>query len=261
MLTLISFQRLKKTVSRISEKEVKGLHRGPLPKHVALIMDGNRRWATRHFFKARKCAEGHWAGAETLRQIVEEAPRLGIEWLTVYAFSTENWQRPADEVRVLMEIFSTYLRENCQRMVERGVSFHTIGNLDPFSDELKGEVERVKKETERGKALQFIVALNYGGRDELLRASQKMAHACREQGIDPEAVDEEGFRAYLDTALWPDPDLLIRTSGEMRLSNFLPWQLAYTEIYVTKHHWPDFTPKRLLRALYEFQKRQRRRGR
>jgi undecaprenyl diphosphate synthase len=233
----------------------------PLPRHVAIIMDGNRRWMEKQFLgKATNPLGGHWAGAETLTKIVEAASDLGLKILTVFGFSTENWGRSQEEIDTLLLILETYLENNRQKMVDEGVRFHAIGDLTPFSENLKNTIEMTTQATERGSGIHFVVALNYGGRDEMLRVLMRLSEEMISGKLSREGVSEEIISKYLDTAPYGDPDLLIRTSGERRISNFLLWQLAYTEIYVTETLWPDFTARDLLKAVLDFQRRQRRRG-
>lgn len=244
-----------------SEKELAQVHESEIPYHVAIIMDGNRRWAEHSFSKASTSMGGHWAGAKILLDIVRAAKEMGIKVLTVYGFSTENWGRSSLEVATLIEIFGFYLKEYRNKMIETGIKFNVIGDLTPFPPQLIEEIEKTKKETEKSAEIDFIVALNYGGRDDLKRGVQKLITHCTNNGLKEKDITETMISSFLDTASWKDPDLLIRTSGEMRLSNFLLWQLAYTEIYVTEVLWPDFTPQELLKAILSFQSRQRRMGR
>lgn len=234
--------------------------RAPLPRHIAIIMDGNRRWAKRHFLKNRNPLGGHWVGADVLTTLVEAASDLGIKILTVYAFSTENWERSTLEVNTLLEILENSLNKQRPKMIQQGVRFHVIGDITPFPLSLKKSIQMSLCETEKGNQIDFVVALNYGGRDEIRRGIQKMIQEVVEGKLSKESITEETISHYLDTAPFGDPDLLIRTSGEERISNFLLWQLAYTELYVTETLWPDFTPRDLLKAVLDFQKRQRRRG-
>ena len=235
-----------------------------LPRHVAIIMDGNRRWARREqgidIDKNISPLGGHWAGANVLTQIVEAASDIGIKVLTVYGFSTENWGRSPEEVDTLLQILCCYLENNRQKMVAQGVRFHAIGDLTPFTDSLKQTIETTRRATAGGKGIDFVIALNYGGRDEMRRAMLKIADDMISGTLAKHQITEESIANYLDTAPFGDPDLLIRTSGEKRLSNFLLWQLAYAEVYMTETLWPDFTPRDLLNAVLDFQKRQRRIG-
>lgn len=231
----------------------------PLPGHVAVIMDGNRRWVHQQG-RAGSLFSGHWAGANALTRILEAASDLGIKILTVYGFSTENWRRTPAEVKILLQILYSYLESHRQKMVEESVRFHVIGDLTPFSPELKHSVEITRRATQQGKKIDFIIALNYGGRDEICRAMLKIADDLATGRLSRDAICEKLISSYMDTAPFGDPDLLIRTSGEQRISNFLLWQLAYTEVYMTDVLWPDFTPHDLLNAVLAFQKRQRRVG-
>jgi undecaprenyl diphosphate synthase len=234
----------------------------PIPRHVAIIMDGNRRWARRGQDECKNISvlNGHWVGANVLTQVVEAAADIGIKILTVYGFSTENWGRSSEEVDSLLQILCCYLENNRQKMVTQGVRFHPIGDLTPFSESLKQTIESTVKATARGKKVDLVIALNYGGRDELCRAFLKMVEDLSQGKLRKDQITEDRVSYYLDTAPFGDPDLLIRTSGEKRLSNFLLWQLAYTEVYMTEVLWPDFTPRDLLNAVIDFQKRQRRIG-
>lgn len=245
-----------------SESELALVQECPMPRHVGIIMDGNRRWAKRQVLsKITDPLVGHWTGANVLFPIVEAANDLGIKVLTVYAFSTENWSRPPHEVETLLQIFETFLKDNLSRMVEQGVRFQVIGDLSPFPESLKKEIYHTQKATQDGEGIDFVVALNYGGRDEMRRAIQAIAGDIQKGILQQESITESLIASYLDTAHLGDLDLLIRTSGEMRVSNFLLWQLAYAEIYITEVLWPEFTPRDLLQAVAAFQKRQRRVGR
>lgn len=229
------------------------------PRHVAIIMDGNRRWARKqHFSKVLNLLDGHWQGAEVLTTITEASLELGIQCLTVYAFSTENWKRSPEEVKTLMQVLLSYLRGQRQKMINEGVKLGVIGDLTPFDEEVRGELAKTVEATKAGKRLTLTIALNYGGRDELRRAALAMAQDYKEGKI--QEISEELLSRYLDTGHLPDPDLLIRTSGEKRLSNFLLWQIAYSEVYITDRLWPEFTPQDLLEALLDYQKRERRIG-
>ena len=230
---------------------------GRLPRHVAVIMDGNGRWATR---RGLPRIVGHRQGADTLKEILRYCQNLGIETLTAYAFSTENWARPMGEVNFLMTLFESLLRQELKEMHSEGVRIKFIGSLDLLAPSLQREIEGAIALTAKNKGIQFNVAINYGSRQEILKACRHLAGRVARGEIEEEAIDENLFAAYLDTAGCPDPDLLIRTSGEMRLSNFLLWQIAYTEIYVTDTLWPDFSPEELTKALAVYQRRDRRFG-
>lgn len=244
------------------ESQLSLLDRTKVPHHVAIMMDGNRRWEKRNRFQNIKnivMGEGHAAGAKVLTTTVEAALELGIKILTVFGFSTENWLRPQKEVDFLLTLFEDYLRENRQKMVNLGVRFSTIGDLTPFPKSLKDEVEATVAATQSQTKIDFVIAMNYGGRDDLKRAFKKMLTAAN--ATCNFEIDEKMIASCLDTARYPDPDLLIRTSGEMRVSNFLLWQTAYSEFYVTDVLWPDFSPEELLKAVASYQTRNRRLGR
>jgi len=224
-----------------------------LPRHVAVIMDGNGRWAeSRHLPRV----EGHRAGTEAVRETVETAARLGIGVLTLYAFSMENWKRPDAEVSALMGLLKHYLRLELNTLLRHDIRFRVIGEPSRLSPEVRTELERAEARTADRHGMLFNIALSYGGRAEIVEAARR---AIR-QGIDPERLDEDLFASLLYTAGQPDPDLLIRTSGEMRVSNFLLWQIAYAEIWVTDALWPDFRARHLLEAIVDYQKRDRRYG-
>ena len=228
-----------------------------VPKHVAIIMDGNRRWAT---LKGLAPEAGHWKGAQTLTQVVESALRLGIKVLTVYAFSTENWARSKNEIESLFELFKIYLNRVRSRMVKKGVKVVTIGDQEPFPNDVKKALDKTKVATQDCENLTLVLALNYGGRDDLRRAMVKIFADVEAGKIAKEQLSEEMLSRYLDTAAIGDPDILIRTSGEKRISNFLLWQISYSEVYITDVLWPEFTEKHLIEAIFEFNKRDRRLG-
>jgi undecaprenyl diphosphate synthase len=228
-----------------------------VPYHVAIIMDGNRRWAKQ---KHVPTALGHWKGAEALTTIVKAASNLGIKVLTVYAFSTENWARHQDEVDDLMHLFETYLLKQKESMIEQGVKLDAIGDLSRLPQRLLKVFLDVKQATCLGKSIELVLALSYGGRNEILRGVKTVIEACEQGELNKADLDEKMFSRYLDTAAWPDPDLLIRTSGESRLSNFLLWQLCYTEVVITEVLWPDFSCKNLEEAVKEYRTRKRRKG-
>jgi undecaprenyl diphosphate synthase len=224
-----------------------------LPRHVAIIMDGNGRWAERRHLPR---VEGHRAGIHSVREVLETSARLGLEVLTLYAFSVENWKRPAAEVATLMGLLRRYLRSELSTLVENNIRFRVVGRPDGLSRDICAELEDAVRRTAPNTGLLFNIALNYGGRTEIVDA----ARAALAAGVSPDQLDEERFAAFLYTAGQPDPDLLIRTSGEMRVSNFLLWQIAYAEIYVTETCWPDFRRRDLLEAIVAYQKRDRRYG-
>lgn len=227
-----------------------------IPRHIAIIPDGNRRWARRQETSSQK---GHENGADVLIQIVKAAKELGVKTLTFYVFSTENWNRPADEVAAFMWLIQEFLNDHCAEMQEDGVRLHTIGDLNGLPQEVLNTVEKTLKATEHCSLVNLVLAINYGGRDEIKRVFNKLLDEDR-GGERTGSITEEMIANHLDTAPWGDPDLLIRTSGEMRLSNFLLWQLSYAEIYITDLLWPDFKPIHLLEAMIEFQQRERRLG-
>jgi undecaprenyl diphosphate synthase len=224
-----------------------------LPEHVAVIMDGNGRWAAqRHLPRV----EGHRAGIESVRDVVETSARLGIKVLTLYAFSVENWKRPATEVSTLMALLKRYLRLELNTLLKNNIRFKVIGRADELAIDIQRELSAAEQKTAANAGMQFNIALNYGGRAEIVEAVKRLLSA----GVRPEDLDEQRFAGFLYTAGQPDPDLLIRTSGEMRVSNFLLWQIAYAEIWVTETLWPDFRKRHLLDAILAYQKRDRRYG-
>ena len=224
-----------------------------LPRHLAVIMDGNGRWAAqRHLPRV----EGHRAGIESVREVVEGSARLGIRVLTLYAFSVENWKRPVSEVSTLMMLLKRYLRLELNTLLRNNIRFRVIGRAADLAPDVRSELALAQEKTATNTGMLFNIALNYGGRAEIVEAAKRLI----ESGVDPADVDEERFASVLYTAGQPDPDLLIRTSGEMRVSNFLLWQIAYSEIWVTQTLWPDFRKQHLLEAILEYQKRDRRYG-
>ncbi|MFN8548957.1 MAG: isoprenyl transferase [Candidatus Eisenbacteria bacterium] len=231
---------------------------GNLPRHVAVIMDGNGRWATR---RGLPRIAGHHAGRRGVREAVEGCAELGIEYLTLYTFSTENWQRPPTEVAGLMAFLRQVLKEEGEALDRNNVRLSAIGHLNELPREVKEQVDRSIEMLGKNTGLNLILALSYSGRRELVDCFRRLAAEVKAGTLSPEAIDEAAIQSRLYTADVPPPDLLIRTSGEMRLSNFLLWQLAYAEIYVTQTLWPDFRHQHLYRALSEYQKRDRRFGR
>jgi undecaprenyl diphosphate synthase len=228
-----------------------------IPHHVAIMMDGNRRWAKSRFLPS---VAGHWKGAETLLKIVKAASEMGIKVLTLYSFSTENWNRTPEEIAGLLDLMSTYLRKERARMVQEGVKLETIGDLSPFPEELKTIIAETKQATHHCNKIELVLALNYGSRDEIRRAVIAAAEDLAQGKLSKENFTEETLASYLDTAKWSDPELIIRTGGEARLSNFLLWQISYSEIYITKTFWPDFSEDDLIEAIVDYQKRNRRLG-
>jgi undecaprenyl diphosphate synthase len=224
-----------------------------LPQHIAVIMDGNGRWAAqRHLPRV----EGHRAGIESVRDIVEGSARVGIQVLTLYAFSVENWKRPPMEVSTLMMLLKRYLRLELNTLLRNNIRFRVIGRASELAPDIRRELSAAEEKTASNTGMLFNIALNYGGRAEIVEAARRLL----EGGVKPEELDEQRFAGFLYTAGQPDPDLLIRTSGEMRVSNFLLWQIAYAEIWVTETLWPDFRKLHLLEAILAYQKRDRRYG-
>ena len=228
-----------------------------IPQHVALILDGNGRWAKK---RGLPRTVGHKQGCVTVEQTVEDAARLGIRYLTVYGFSTENWKRPQNEVDALMKLLRNYLKDCIKRTTKNNMRVRVIGEKHGLSDDIREAIEELEAVSAKNTGLNFTIALNYGSRDEMVRAARKMAEDIKRGKLLPEAVDEACFNSYLDTWEVPDPDLLIRTSGEQRLSNFMLWQLAYTEFYFTDTLWPDFDRKALVEAIRQYNSRDRRFG-
>jgi undecaprenyl diphosphate synthase len=235
------------------EKELLSkLDKSRIPKHVAIIMDGNGRWAKK---RGLPRMAGHRKGINRLRKIVPAAKNYGIKFLTLFAFSTENWDRPKGEIRGLFRALERYLRDEVEELQKDNIRLHPIGRLEKLPSFLQEELSRVARITKNNKGIILNLALNYGGRSDIVEAVKKII-ASR-----PEKIDEETFSKYLYTSGQPDPDLLIRTSGEMRISNFLLWQLAYSELWITPILWPDFKKENLLQAILDYQMRERRFGR
>ncbi len=224
-----------------------------LPRHVAIIMDGNGRWAgQRHLPRV----EGHRAGIDSVRDVVETSARLGLEVLTLYAFSVENWKRPATEIGTLMMLLKRYLRLELSTLLRNNIRFRVIGRTDALAPDVMEELLAAERKTATNTGMLFNIALNYGGRTEIVDAARR----AMASGLESQDLDEDRFAGFLYTAGQPDPDLLIRTSGEMRVSNFLLWQIAYAEIWVTDTLWPDFRCRHLLEGVLAYQKRDRRFG-
>jgi undecaprenyl diphosphate synthase len=228
-----------------------------LPRHVAVIMDGNGRWAK---LRHKRRVEGHRAGIDAVRDVVETSARLGLQVLTLYAFSVENWKRPKTEVSTLMALLKHYLRRELETLLRNNIRFQVIGRPTELPGDVQDELARGVERTRNCTGLLFNIALNYGGRSEITDAVRRLVQDFTASGRDAGEVDERTFSSYLYTAGQPDPDLLIRTSGEMRVSNFLLWQIAYAEIWVTDVLWPDFRRRHLLQAIADYQKRERRYG-
>lgn len=231
--------------------------KGNVPASVAIIMDGNGRWAKK---RGLPRTMGHKEGCKTVEQIIEDAGELGIQYLTVYAFSTENWKRSEEEVSGLMQLFRYYAGRLLVRAKKNNVRIRMIGDRRRFPEDIIKSIGTLEEETKDNTGMTFVMAANYGGRDEIRRAAMRYADAVKAGSVPQDELTEDGFAAYLDTAGIPDPDLLIRTSGELRLSNFLMWQCAYSEIVVTDVLWPDFDRAELLRAIDQYNHRNRRYG-
>ena len=228
-----------------------------MPRHVAIILDGNGRWAKA---KGMPRNYGHAQGSKNVERICEEAWRMGIKYLTVYAFSTENWNRPKDEVDALMKLLRNYMKTCLKTAAKNDMKIRVIGDITRLDEDIRSRIEELEKSTKDNGGLNFQIAINYGSRDEITRAVRRIAADCRDGRLAAEEIDERVIDRYLDTHDIPDPDLLIRTSGEQRLSNYLLWQLAYTEFYFTDVPWPDFTKEELLKAVEQYNARDRRYG-
>ena len=228
-----------------------------VPQHIAIILDGNGRWAKS---KGMPRNYGHAQGSKNVERICEEAWRLGIKYLTVYAFSTENWSRPKNEVDALMTLLRNYMKTCLKTAAKNDMKIRVIGDIEPLDEDIKRRIKELEEETVNNGGLNFTIALNYGSRDEITRAVKRIAEDCKEGKIDPDSITEQTVNAYLDTYDIPDPDLMIRTSGEQRLSNYLLWQLAYSEFYFTDVPWPAFTKEELMKAIEEYNHRHRRFG-
>ena len=233
------------------------LEKENLPKHIAIIMDGNRRWAKA---KGKPAGFGHKEGAKVLEKIVRYANKIGIEHITVYAFSTENWKRAKEEVSTLMALFQSYLDDYSKRADSENIKVKIIGNRKGLSAKMISSIEKCMERTKNNTGITFNIALNYGGRDEIVKAAHQIAEDVKKGILQPEEITEKDIEKYLYTKGQPDPDLLIRTSGEKRLSNFLPWQLSYSEFLFIDKNWPDFTEEDLNYAIEEYQKRTRKFG-
>lgn len=228
-----------------------------IPRHVAIIMDGNGRWAKKRLMPRNA---GHVQGAKTVEQICEDADSLGIKYLTVYAFSTENWNRPESEVSAIMKLLRNYLKDCIKRANNNNMKVRVIGERSRLSDDIRKKIEELEIASSGNTGLNFTIAINYGSRDEIIRAVKHLVNDVKAGGVGEEDITEELFSSYLDTAGIPDPDLLIRTSGEERLSNYLMWQSAYTEFYFSDVLWPDFNKNELIKAIEKYNGRERRFG-
>lgn len=231
---------------------------GRLPRHVAVIMDGNGRWAGMRDLP--RCV-GHWEGMNAVREVVEGACAAGVEILTLYAFSTENWRRPPEEIEALMGVLQEFAEKERERLAREGVEVRVLGEVERLDGASRDAVRRIVETTRGGDRLLLNLMISYGAREEIVRAVRALAAAACAGVVDPESIDEETFRNALFTGGIPDPDLLIRTSGELRISNFMLWQMAYTEFHVTPVLWPDFTREDLFEAILDYQRRERRFGR
>ena len=246
---------------KTDKKEIKNdnfeLDMNRIPKHIAIIMDGNGRWA-----KAKNLPRsmGHKAGVETIRRIIKEADKLGVKYMTFYAFSTENWKRPKDEVDALMKLLVQYLRQELEELHRNSVVIRVLGDISRLPDECVKEIERSKEKTKNNTGIVMNFALNYGGRDEIIRATKFIAESVKKGELNPEDITKEVIESYLYTHDMPDPVIIIRPSGEQRLSNFLLWQCAYSEFWYSNINWPDFKEKDLRKAIFDFQNRERRFG-
>lgn len=243
-------------MTEILEKEKRPLD---LPRHIGIILDGNGRWAKAHGLPR---ALGHKKGCETLEQIVEDCARLGVAYLTVYGFSTENWKRSSEEVSALMQLFRFYMKKLVQVANRNNVKAKMIGERSRFAPDIQEGIRFLEESTKENSGMEFIFAVNYGGRDEIIRAIHRIVESTEPSRVGEvfKNLTEEELSSFLDTAGIPDPDLIIRTSGEFRTSNFLLWQSAYAEYYITDVLWPDFTKEELLKAIENYQKRERRYG-
>ncbi len=228
-----------------------------IPNHVAIILDGNGRWAKA---KGMPRNYGHAQGSKNVEVICEEAYKMGISYLTVYAFSTENWNRSKDEVNALMKLLRGYMKTCLKTAEKNNMCIRVIGDKTGLDKDIQSRIQELEEATKKNTGLHFQIALNYGGRDEIVRAVKKVVRDVREGKLTEEEITQKRFASYLDTDKIPDPDLLIRTSGELRLSNFLLWQLSYAEFYMTDVHWPDFTKEELLKAIELYNRRDRRFG-
>ena len=228
-----------------------------MPKHIAIIMDGNRRWARK---QGKNASYGHKEGAKTLEKIVRYANKIGLKYITVYAFSTENWKRAEDEVKALMMLLQNYLDDYSKRADTENIRVKVLGDITALSTGMQKSILKCMERTKNNTGVTFNIALNYGGRDEIVKAVKKIARDVKEEKINIDDINEEKISNNLYTAGMPDPDLLIRTSGELRLSNFLPWQVVYSEFLFINKNWPDFSEEDLDNAIIEYQKRTRKFG-
>lgn len=228
-----------------------------VPNHIAIILDGNGRWAKKRMMPRNY---GHTQGSKNVERICEDAYKMGVQYLTVYAFSTENWTRPKEEVDALMKLLKTYLDTSIKTSTKNNMCVRVIGDKSKLNDDIKKSIDELEEASKNNTGLKFQVAINYGGRDEIVRAAKAMALDVKENKTNIDHIDEDIFKSYLDSKDIPDPDLLIRTSGEQRLSNFLLWQSAYSEFYFTDVLWPDFNKKELIKAVEYYSSRKRKFG-
>lgn len=246
----------KTSKNKSQEKEIV-LDKDNMPKHIAIIMDGNGRWAKKRFLPR---TAGHKAGVETIREVVKECSRLNVKYLTLYAFSTENWKRPKIEIDTLMNLLVSYLKSEIKELHKNNVKIATIGDINKLPEMCIKELENAKELTKDNTGVNLNLALNYGSRYDITNAVLDIVKDCKSDKINIDSINEDTIKNYLSTKSTPDPDLLIRTSGEQRLSNFLLWELAYSEFYFTDIHWPDFNRQELQKAIYVYQSRDRRFG-
>jgi len=261
-MTSIRKKRKRFLNSDYAEKKIARPDKSKVPAHVAIIMDGNGRWAQKKLLNRVK---GHARGVETVRNIVESARNIGISYLTLYAFSTENWQRPKAEITALMKLLNRFLKSELNQMLENNIRLNTIGQTERLPSNVRETLKKTIAETRNNDGMTLTLALSYGARTEISQAMRAIAEKARDGEIDPAALSDSQMAdlisEHLYTRTMPDPDLLIRTSGEMRISNFLLWQIAYTELYITQTLWPDFNETEFLHILSQFQRRERRFGR
>ena len=242
-----------------SDKDLQStlIDQGQIPDHIAIIMDGNGRWAKS---RGNMRSYGHKVGVDSVRDITEACAQIGVKYLTLYAFSTENWGRPKMEVSALMRLLARSLRKEADNLNENNIRLETIGQIDRFPENCQRELSEAMELTKDNDRLQLCLALSYSGRWDITEAVKKLAQSVKDGDVDPQEIDDELISAHLSTADIPDPELIIRTSGEYRISNFLLWQLAYSELYITETYWPDFRREELYKAIQSFQQRERRFG-